>query len=145
MSDLSLPLALTSSGLPLCGSQQRQRLRPAEPEVFPVQPFPEESANQSLVLAVAVQSLSRVRLFETPWPAACQASQTFTISQSLLKLMSIESVMPSSHLILCRPLILLPQSLPASGSFPMGQLFASGGPSTGVSASTSLLPMNTQD
>ena len=59
--------------------------------------------------------------------------------------MPIESVMPSNHLILCRPLLLLRQSLPASGSFPMSQLFEWGGQSTGVSVSTSVLPMNTQD
>ena len=53
---------------------------------------------------VSVQSLSRVQLFATPWTAARQASLFFTISQSLLKPMSIESMMPSSHLILCRPL-----------------------------------------
>ena len=56
----------------------------------------------------SVQSLSRVRLFETPWIAARQASMSIPNSQSLLKRMSIESVMPSSHLILCRPLLLLP-------------------------------------
>ena len=50
-----------------------------------------------------VQSLSRVRLFVTPWTAASQASLSFTISRSLLKLMSIESVMPSNHLVLCHP------------------------------------------
>ena len=61
------------------------------------------------------------------------------------KLMCIESVMPSSHLILCHPLLLLPPILPASGSFPMSQLFTSGGQSIGVSASASVLPMNTQD
>ena len=61
------------------------------------------------------------------------------------KLMCVESVMPSSHLILCCPLLLLPQSLPASGSFPMSQLFTWGGPSIGVSASASVLPMKTQD
>ena len=55
----------------------------------------------------AVQSLSRVRLFALPWTAACQASLSSTISWSLFKLMSIESVMPSSHLILCRPHLLL--------------------------------------
>ena len=59
--------------------------------------------------------------------------------------MSIESVMPSSHLILCCPLLLLPSVFPASGSFPMSQFFASGGQSIGVSASASVLPMNTQD
>ena len=93
----------------------------------------------------SVQSLSRVWLFATPWIAACQASLSITISRSSLKLTSIESVMPSSHLILCRPLLLLPQSLPASESFPISQLFAWGGQSIGVSASASVLPMNTQD
>ena len=93
----------------------------------------------------SVQSLSRVRLFATPWTAAHQASLSITNSQSLLKLMSISSVMPSHHLILCRPLLLLPQFLPASESFPVSQLFASGGQSTGVSALASGLPMNTQD
>ena len=61
----------------------------------------------------SVQSLSRVRLFVTPWFAACQDSLSITNSQSLLKLMPIESVMPPSHLILCRPLLLLPP-IPAS-------------------------------
>ena len=56
----------------------------------------------------SVQSLSCVRLFATPWTAACQASLSIMNSQSLLKLMSSESVMPSNHLILCRPLLLLP-------------------------------------
>ena len=60
----------------------------------------------------SVPLLSRVRLFATPWTATCQASLSFTNSQSLLKLMSIESVMPSSHLILCRPLPLLPSIFP---------------------------------
>ena len=81
----------------------------------------------------------------TPWTAARQASLTITNSQSLLKPMSIESVMPSSHLILCHPLLLLPQSLPASETFPMNQLFTWGGQSIGVSALASVLPMNTQD
>ena len=60
-----------------------------------------------------VQSLSGVQLFSTPWTAAHQASLSFTISQSLLKLMSIESVMPSNLLILCRPLLLLPSLFPS--------------------------------
>ncbi|XDC84753.1 hypothetical protein R6Z07F_015926 [Ovis aries] len=59
-----------------------------------------------------VQSLSRVQLFVTPWSAARQASLSFTISQSLLKLMSIDSMMPSKHLILCGPLLLLPSIFP---------------------------------
>ena len=61
----------------------------------------------------SVQSLSRVQLFVTPWIAACQASLSITNSWSLLKLMSIESVMPSNHLILCRPLLLLPSIFPS--------------------------------
>ena len=65
--------------------------------------------------------------------------------RSLLKLISIESVMPSNHLILCRPLLTGLQSFPASGSFQMSQFFASSGQSFGVSASASLLPMNIQD
>ena len=61
----------------------------------------------------SVQSLSRVRLFKTPWIAACQASLSITISWSSLRLKSIESVMPSSHLILCHPLLLLPPIPPS--------------------------------
>ena len=93
----------------------------------------------------SVQWLSSVQLFATPWIAVRQVSLSITNSQSLLKLMPIESVMSSSHLIYCHPLLLLTQSLPASGSFPMSQLFTWGGQSPGVSASTSVLPMNTQD
>ena len=67
-----------------------------------------------LILCVSsVQSLSHIRLFATPWTAARQASLSITNSQSLLKLMSIESVMPSSHLILYCPLLLLPSILPS--------------------------------
>ena len=62
---------------------------------------------------VVVQSLSRVWLFVTPWTAACQASLSFTILRSLLKLMSIKSVMPSKHLILCHALLLLPSIFPS--------------------------------
>ena len=93
----------------------------------------------------SVQSLSRVQLFATPWTAAHQASLSITNSWTLLKFMSIESVMSSNHLILCRPLLLLPSIFPASGSFQMSQLFASGGQSIGASASASVLPMNIQD
>ena len=76
---------------------------------------------------------------------AHQASLSFTIYQSLLKFMSNESVMPSNHLILCHPLLLLPPIPPSIRVFPMSQLFASGGQSIGVLASTSVLPMNTQN
>ena len=92
----------------------------------------------------AVQSLSCVRLFATSRTAAHQASLSFTISWSLLKLMSMESVMPSNQLILCRPFSFCLQSFPASGSFPVSQLFTSGGQSIGASASASILPMNIQ-
>ena len=61
----------------------------------------------------SVQSLSHVRLFETPWTAACQASLSITNSRSLPKLMSVESMMPSNHLILCRPLLLPPSIFPS--------------------------------
>ena len=93
----------------------------------------------------SVQSFSCVRLFPTPWITARQASLSITNSQSSPKLMSIVSVMPTNHLILCHPLLLLPPSLPASGSFPMSQLFTWGGQNIGVSASASVLPMNAQD
>ena len=98
--------------------------------------------------------------FATPWIAARQASLSITNYQSLPKSMSIESVMPPNHLILCHPVQSFIQpsyplssplsssclkSFPASGSFQMSQLFAWGGQSIGVSASTSVLPMNTQD
>ena len=66
----------------------------------------------------SVQSLSHVQLFVTPWTAAHQASLSFTVSQSLLKLMSIESVMPYNHLILCYPLLLLPSIFPSIRVFP---------------------------
>ena len=88
----------------------------------------------------AVQSHSSVRLSATPWAAARQASLSFTISRSLLELMSIESVMPSNHLISVTPFSSFPQSFSASGSFPMSQSFESGGQS--IRASASVLPMN---
>ena len=93
----------------------------------------------------SVQSLSRVRHFEIPWTAARQAFLSIPNSWSLPRLMSIELVMSSNHLILCFPLLLLPSIFPASGSFQMSQLSASGGQSIGVSASTSVPPMNTED
>ena len=92
--------------------------------------------NVSIFQFSSVQSLSRVWLFVT---------LSITNSQSPPTPMSIESVMPSNHLILCRPLLLLSSIFPSIRSFPMSQLFASGGQSTGVAASTSVLPMNTQD
>ena len=95
-----------------------------------------------------VQSLSHVPLFVTPWTAARQASLSITISQSLLKPMSIESVFPSNHLILCHPLLLLPSIFPSIRVFSNESVFGqylSCGQSIGVSASASVLPMNIQD
>ena len=83
-----------------------------------------------------------VELSVTQWSAACQACLFTTNTQRLLRLVSIESVMPSNHLILFSP---CHQYFPASGSFLMNQFFASGSQSIGVSASTSVLPMSIQD
>ena len=82
--------------------------------------------------------LLKTTLSVTPWTAAHQASLSSTIFWSLLKLMSIEPVMPSNHLILCCPLLLLPSVLPKSGSFPMSQLLTSG---QKIGASASVLPV----
>ena len=87
----------------------------------------------------SVQSLSHVGLLTTPQTAASQASLSITNSQ-LFKLMSIESVMPSSHLILCSPPLLLPSITPSIRVFQMSHYFAPGGQSTGVSALASVLP-----
>ena len=104
--------------------------------------FPKED-NQ--IVSSVQWSLSRVRLFATPWTAAHQASLSITNSRSLLGLTSIESVMSSNHLIFCRLLLWPNHSLSASGSFQMSQFFASSGQSIGASASASVLPMNIQD
>ena len=88
----------------------------------------------------SVQLLSCVWLFATPWTAACQVSLSITNSQSLLRLMSIKSMMPSNRLTLCSPLLL--PSFSASGPFPMSQFFELGGQSIGASAS--VFPMNIQ-
>ena len=88
-------------------------------------------------LVIVVQLLSCVWFFVTLWTAGHQASLSLTIFWSLLKLMSIESVKLSNHLILCQP-------FPASGSFPMSWLFTSGGQGIGASASALVLPMNIQ-
>ena len=91
-----------------------------------------------------VQLLSRVWFFVTPCTAAHWAFLSFTISQSFLKLMSIELVTPSNRLILCRPLLLLPSIFPSIRVFPVSQLFASGGQRIGASPSASVLPLNIQ-
>ena len=84
----------------------------------------------------SVQSLNHVQLFVTPWTAAGQASLSFAIFWILLRLISIESVMPSNYLILYCPF--------SSGSFPRSQFFTSGGQNIRASASASVLPMNIQ-
>ena len=93
---------------------------------------------------VVVQSLSCIWLFVTPWTAALQASLSFTISWRMLKLTSFESMMLSNLCILCHLFFSCLQSFPASGSFPVNWLFASGGQSVGASASTPVLPVNIQ-
>ena len=109
----------------------------SSPSDFPLQMLPS-------IQFCSVQLLSCVQLFATPWATVCQASLSITNSRSLLKLMSIESVMPSNHLILFHPL-LLPSIFPNITVFQMSQLFPSGGQSIGISASASVLPMNIQD
>ena len=112
----------------------------------------------SLLTAMQKSSLSTCSFFssvqfsrsvvsnsENPWIAARQASLSPTNSRSSLRLKSTDSVMPSSHLILCHPLLLLPSISPSIRVFSMSQLFAWGGQSTGVSPLASFLPRNTQD
>ena len=96
-----------------------------------------------IFMPAVVQSLSGVWLFVIPWTAAHQASLSL-ISRSLLELMSIESVMTSTHLILCCPLFFLPSIFPSIRVFSMSRLFASGNQSIGASASASVLPMSIQ-
>ena len=92
-----------------------------------------------------VQSFSCVLLCVTTWTAAPQASLSITNSQSSLRLMSIKSVMPSSHLILCRPLLLPPSIFPSIRAFSNESVLIWTGQSIEVSASASVLPMNIQD
>ena len=95
-------------------------------------PLSESQIPQTLFF---VQSLRCVQLLETPWIPACQAFLSFTISWRLFKLMSIESLMPSNHLILCLFLLLLPLIFPSIRIFPVNWLFTSGDQSIGASAS----------
>ena len=91
-------------------------IAPSYPHASKMQPS--VACYTSLSSVQFFQWLSHVRLFVTPWTAACQVSLSITNSQSLLKVMSIESVMPSNHLILCRPLLLLPSVFPNIRIFP---------------------------
>ena len=91
-------------------------------------------------ILVQLLLLSCVQLFVTPWTIVHQASLSITNSRSLLKLMSIESVMPYNHLILCRSFSSYFQSFPGSRSIPRSQFFTSDGQSIGASASASVLP-----
>ena len=141
---LCRPLLLLPQSVPASGSFPMSQLFASGGQIIEVSP-------SASVLPMSIQdqirsdqSLSCVWLFATPRIAACQASLYITNPRSSHRLTSIESVMPSSHLILCRPLLLLPQSLPASESFPMSQLFTWGGHSTGVSALASFLPKKSQ-
>ena len=93
----------------------------------------------------SVHSLNHRLTFCDPMEGARQDSLSITNSQSLLKLMSFESMMPSNHFILCDPFSSCLQSFPAYGSFPMSLLFKSGGQSIAVSPSASVLPMNIHD
>ena len=100
----------------------------------------------------SVQSFSRVQLLATPGIASCQISLSIANARSLLKATSIESVMPSSHLILCRPLVLPPSIFPSIRVFSSNLLYSnqlrfysSGGQTTGVFTSASVLPMNIPD
>ena len=99
----------------------------------------------SLEEVVVVHMLSCVQLFETPWTATHQASLSFIISLSMFKLMSIESVMPSNHLVLCCSLLLLPSIFPSISIFSEELAFLLRGQSIGASASASILPMNSRD
>ena len=133
-------------------------IQPSQPLLSPSPPAPNPSQHQGLFQWVnsshevanylielsSVQSLNHVWLFVTPWTAACQASLSISNFQSLLKLISIKSVMPSNHLLLCPPL-LLPSIFPSIRVFSKESVFCIRWPSIGVSASSSVLPMNMQD
>ena len=124
-------------------SNQKGTIKSIKPHTMDMIPS-WDSAYVITVVAV-VQSLCHVQLTATTWTTACQASQPITSCQSLLKLLSIELVIPSNHALLCHPLLLLPQSFPASGSFLMSRLFTSGGQRNDTSASASVLLRDIQE
>ena len=98
--------------------------------------------SQSLILLAVAQSPSCVCLSLAPRTAACQPPSSSTVSQRLFKFMFIKSVILSNYLIFCHCLLLLPSIFPSIRSFPVSQLFASGGQYIGASAPASLLPKN---
>ena len=148
---MRLLFSLPDSSFPCTRSSLNQIRNVTEPcLIYKIQILQKSLVTKMKLLMIIIQfssvkSLSRVQLFATPWITAHQASLSISNSWSLLKLMSIESIMPSSHFILCRPLLLLLPIPPSIRVFPMSQLFAWGSQSTGVSASASILPMTTQD
>ena len=115
--------------------------------VFRIQKYSDQSSLDQLqsFVSQSVQLLSHVRLFATPWTAARQASLSITSSQSLPKPMSMESVMPSNHLILCRPLLLLPSIFPSIRVFSNESALCIRWPKYWISASASFLPKKSQD
>ena len=113
--------------------------------IWPVDIRHNIECDQNTIHFNLVPSLSHVQLFATPWTTACQAALSITNSWSLLKFMSIESVVPSNHLILCRPLLLQPSIFPSIRIFSNESVFYIRWPKYWVSASASVLPMNTQD
>ena len=115
------------------------------PLLFPPSIFPSIRvfSSESVLRISSVQSLSHVQLFVTPWTAARQASLSITNSRSLLKLLSIESVMPSNCLNLCHPLHLLPSIFPSTRVFSNKSVLHIRWPNIGALAS--VLPMNIQD
>ena len=153
------PMNLSTPGLPVHHQlpeftqthvhQVGDAIQPSHPLSSPSPPALNPSQHQGLFQWVnsthySVQSPSRVGLFATPRIVACQASLSITNSWRSLKQTSIESVKPSSISSSVVPFSSCHKSLPASESFPMSQLFAWGGQSTGVSALASFLPKNTQ-
>ena len=145
-SQLTFPLyclekVLQLNNPPYDGDQAQCLLIPEKQLTFPTSL--QKYSNKPIINSI--QLLSPVQILATPWTEAHQASLSVTNSWSLLKLMSIELVMPSNHLILCRPFSSCLQSFPASGSFLMSQFFESGAQSIGVSASASVLPVIIQD
>ena len=135
---LIIGLSSTWEGLPCSGAQNTwvewiNKWMPKDVSLWQLFQFGSVQFSRSVVF----------QLFVTPWTAACQASLSITNSQSLLRLMSIESVMSSNHLILCRPLLLLLSILPSIRSFQMSQFFTSGGQSIGVSSYIKWKAINT--